>query len=35
MIKTIRNLFAASAAHKTETENPDHHCLEVQGGGTG
>ena len=35
MIKTIKNLFAASAADKTETVNPDHHCLEVQGSGTG
>ena len=35
MIKTINNQFAAFAAHKTETENPDSHCLDIQGGGTG
>jgi len=35
MIKTIRNLFAASAAHKTETVNPDNCCPEIQGSGTG
>jgi hypothetical protein len=35
MIKTINNLFAATAAHKTETENPDNYCLDIQGGGTG
>ena len=31
MIKMIKNPFAASAAHKTETENPDNRCLDIQG----
>ena len=35
MIKTIRNPFAASAAHQTENEIPENRCSHVEGNGTG
>ena len=35
MIKMIRNPFAASAAHHTETKNPVNRRREIESGGTG
>ena len=35
MIRMIKNLSAASAASNNKTENPENHCLDIQGGGTG
>jgi len=35
MIRMINNSFAATAASNTKTEDPENHCLDIQGGGTG